>query len=654
MDEDDAKRLRELETQSVQGREKQKKQVEKLLSSVSDLLLLFSGDGRLTYPVDETGEQFALDPKRRTVTVPLSFFTGLSFHETDLLFHLYTALALYPDYEKNPDGYLSRAQTFQREEEVLTGKFLQRARECGAEKDAAYQEDVVFAFMTNEILSFLEDCDLYASMLLVMEKAPVYKEPTVRKELAKILLLEDSLPKETDQTATHRDLAGLLVTREFWGEEEIENGRIREMFREEVLGKPRFLLLREELLACMLRSAPVTARDAVIRTILLPCFMKLFFEDIDRMELSSTVSLREQEKERDEKRKKRGAQTKANYEEMLKDLDEEKRQRAVAAKELLTGKPNLSFFGVTPEDQRLFDHYEALVRPEREQMKAYWKKLLGDTSKEISVRIEGAPKGTLAVQSLIDQYPAFTEAQRRQNYRGLSIFHTWELKKISRVLPRYLDITFVMDSSGSMRGGKLAPARQALAIVLLSLEDFAVYLAENAARTQEVCEVRTEVWLFGTKAKKVLSFSDRGEKRKADRILSIARLDGSLGSTDDGACLMQAAKEETPQMIREQKAGKRIRMLFEVTDGASSFPGTAKKAVEELQRDQVLLQAIGIGDPKDTAARASFDYVFGDNGLFLGDDISRLPEALLSAVREGVGGVLKGYFRRGSAGEPLP
>ena len=56
MDEDDAKRLQELETQSEQGREKQKKQVEKLLSSVSDLLLLFSGDGRLTYPVDETGE----------------------------------------------------------------------------------------------------------------------------------------------------------------------------------------------------------------------------------------------------------------------------------------------------------------------------------------------------------------------------------------------------------------------------------------------------------------------------------------------------------------------------------------------------------------------------------------------------------------------
>ena len=320
----------------------------------------------------------------------------------------------------------------------------------------------------------------------------------------------------------------------------------------------------------------------------------------------------------------------------------------MAAKELLTGKPNLSFFGVTPEDQRLFDHYEALVRPEREQMKAYWKKLLGDTAKEISVRIEGAPKGTLSVQALIDQYPAFTEAQRRQNYRGLSIFHTWELKKISRVLPRYLDITFVMDSSGSMRGGKLAPARQALAIVLLSLEDFAVYLAENAARTQEVCEVRTEVWLFGTRAKKVLSFSDRGEKRKADRILSIARLDGSLGSTDDGACLMQAAKEQTPQMIREQKAGKRIRMLFEVTDGASSFPGTAKKAVEELQRDQVLLQAIGIGDPKDTAARASFDYVFGDNGLFLGDDISHLPEALLSG--RGPEGILpKGKCRRAPA-----
>lgn len=654
MDEDDQKRLSEIEEKNKEDRKALKKQCEEALSRVFDLLLLFSGDGRLTYHVDETAEQFALDPDQRRVSVPLSFFTGMPFDETCFLFHLYTVLALYPDYERNPEGYLNRPQTFRREAEVLTKAFLQKARDSGVGTDKAYQPEVVYSYMANEILSFFEECDRYASMLLVFEKAPVYQDRAVRKSLARMLLLEDSLPHETDPAATHRDLAGLLITREFWREDEIENRQIREMLDEKVLGEPRFSLVREELLSLMLRGAPVTERDAMIRTILLPCFTRLFLEDIDRMELSSTVSLEEQEQSQEKRRRKRGAQTKKNYETMLQELDEEKKQRAVAARDLFSGTQDLTRFGVTSEDKKLFAHYEQLVRPERERMKAYWRKLIGDTSKEVSVRIEGVPKGKLSIQSLIDQYPAFTEAERRQNYRGLTIFDTYELQKITHSLPRYLDISFVMDSSGSMRGVKLSPAREALSIVLLSLEDFAAYLRENAARTHEVCEVATEVFLFGTKAEKILSFSDQGPKRTANRILSVARLDGSLGSTDDGACLQQVIREETPERIREQKAGKRVRMVFVVTDGASSAPGTAKKAVEELEKDSVLLQAIGIGDPKDTAAKASFDYIYGDRGLFLGNDTRRLPEALLSAVQTSVSTLLRGLFRKNGGADPLP
>ena len=654
MDEDDRKRLSEIEQNNRQERKALKKQCEEAIADVSDLLLLFSGDGRLTYHVDDAAEQFALDPDRRRVSVPLSFFTGMPFDETCFLFHLYTVLALYPDYERNPEGYLRRDQTFRREAEVLTGKFLQKAKDAGVATDKAYQPDIVFSYMSNEILSFLEDCDRYSSMLLVFEKAPVYQDRSVRKDLARMLLLEDSLPHETEPTATHRDLAGLLITREFWGEDEIENREIRQMLDETVLGEPRFSLVREELLTLMLRGAPVTERDAMIRTLLLPCFTKLFFEDIDRMELSSTVSLEEQEQSQEKRRRKRGAQTKKNYETMLKELDEEKKQRAVAARDLFSGKQDLTRFGVTEEDEKLFAHYEMLVRPERERMKAYWRKLIGDTSKEVSVRIEGVPKGKLSISSLIDQYPAFTEAERRQNYKGLTIFDTYELQKITHSLPRYLDISFVMDSSGSMRGEKLSPAREALSIVLLSLEDFAAYLQESASRTHEVCEVRTEVFLFGTKTEKVLAFSDRGAKRTANRILSVARLDGSLGSTDDGACLKQVIRELTPEQIREQKAGKRVRMVFGVTDGASSVPGTAKKAVEALEKDSVLIQAIGIGDPKDTAAKASFDYIYGEKGLFLGDDIRRLPEALLSAVQTSVSALLRGLFRKSGGADPMP
>lgn len=623
-----------------------RKQYEALLASENDMLVLFSGDERLTCTVDDSQERFVLLPDEKKVLVPLAFFSSQKFSRNRFLFHLYSELALYPDYEANPGLYLARPETFRREAEEISSVFIEKVSAQGLSGDKAFQPENVLAYAQNEIVTFLQDCDAYAAVLCVMQKAPVYQDPAVKKDIAEMLLMEDLLPAEDDPTAVHRDLAPCLITREFWGRDAVESDRIRRVFDEPVFGTDRFSFLRQQLTECAVSGKGIAERDRIIRTFLMPSYLQLFREDIRRMELSSTVDLKDQEKQADRSRRKRAAQSRQNYQEMLQELDSEKQKRAAAAQELLTGRRDLSEYGVTPEDRTLFDHYEAAVRPAREAMKEYWRRLIGDTSREISVRIPNMPKGRLSVPSLIHSWPDLTEAERRQNYRGLAIFDDSELRKQTQVLPKYLDISFVIDSSGSMRGGKLAPAREALAIVLLSLEDFAAYMRENAQITHELCEVRTDVRLFGTDSRKVLSREDTGEKRKADLILSVARLDGSMGSTDDGACLNEILKELTPRQIREQKTGKRILMVFEVTDGASSFPGAAKKAVEKLRNDRAVVQAIEIGSPDDAFARASFEYVFGDSGLFLGDRTDELPSKLLQTVRDSVSGVLREYFRR--------
>ena len=632
-----------------EDRAARKKQYEALLNASRDMLTLFSGDERLTYLIDEESERFLLRPREKKVLIPLSFFESQPFSENRFLFHLYTVLALYPDFERCPEDYLNRPETFRPEAEELTGVFLDRVRAAGLSGDRAYQPDNVFFYMQNEILSFLEDCDTWASMLCVLQRAPVYQDPAVKADIARMLLLEDVFPAEDDPTGVHRDLAPCLLIREFWGMEEIENPRIRQILAEPVFGTDRFSFLRDQLTLCALRNTPCADRDRMIRSFLLPSFLQLFREDIDRMAFSSTVSLQEQEQKREARRKKSAAQSAENFKEMLRELDSEKKHREAAVGELLHGTRDLSSYGVTDADRALFAHYEAAVRPAREQMKAYWRMLIGDTSREVSVRIPNMPKGRLSVETLIRSWPALTEAERRQNYRDLAIFDDSELRRQTQVLPRYLDICFAIDSSGSMRGEKLGPAREALAIVLLSLEDFAGFLQANAQTVHEPCEVRTQVRLFGTGSRETLSFSDRGLRRQANRILSVSRLDGSLGSTDDGACLEEFVRALTPQTLRELQTGRRIRMVFEVTDGASSFPGRARKAVEELVRSKVIVQAIEIGSPDDAAARASFDYVFGSRGIFLGNRTRELPDRLMKAVRDSVSGVLRDYFRRGRA-----
>ena len=82
-------------------------------------------------------------------------------------------------------------------------------------------------------------------------------------------------------------------------------------------------------------------------------------------------------------------------------------------------------------------------------------------------------------------------------------------------------------------------------------------------------------------------------------------------------------------------------MIFEVTDGASSFPGTAKKAVDALRRAQVQIRAIEIGSGKDMAAKNTFQYIFGESGLFLGNDIQALPAALMRAVQQQMTGIFR-------------
>jgi hypothetical protein len=65
----------------------------------------------------------------------------------------------------------------------------------------------------------------------------------------------------------------------------------------------------------------------------------------------------------------------AQKKEALKSLKAAQDERRQAAADLIEGTPDLSPFGVTKEDEELFGHYEALVRPARLRMRQYWHEL---------------------------------------------------------------------------------------------------------------------------------------------------------------------------------------------------------------------------------------------------------------------------------------
>ncbi len=622
-------------------------QCAKILERQEQMLLLFSGDARLTYTLDDTGEQFAFFPERQEMRIPLAFFQEIHADETKLLWHLYEALALYPDWQENAGLYIRRPEVFRPEAEDLTQAYLNRAKICGVSDDAAYQPDILYAYIQEGISGFLQDLDRFASCLIVEAKAPVYRNREVKKSIGEMLLWEDGFgsgAQGSSGTAPHRSLGSALIQSLFFTTDSLDEGPVRTALKSPVLGSPLFDFFYGQEAELAAGFADVDKRDALVHTFVMPVFVKLWKEEIAKSNLQRAEENGKNTDKGEKKQKTarhRPDQTRENQKKMLAQMDEEKKAGGKALRQA-EREDDLSEFGVTAKDRAVFSHYEAAVRVQREQMKRFWRQLIGGAAKETGVKVHGTQHGQLDVPLLIAQWPDFIEAQQKQNYRDLRIFDEWELEKRFRMLPETLDISFVIDNSGSMRSGKLPAARKALAIVLLSLQDFQEYLQRQAAAAHTKITLRTEVWLFGTGCRKILSFEDAGRKRTAGTVLSISRLAGDDGTTDDGNCLEKIAEEITPGQARELASGKRIHLIFEVTDGASSFPGSARAAVETLRKKHVEIQALEIGLKGDEEARRIFQYIFGEQGTFLGERTDLLPQTLTDSVKRQMVSVFHG------------
>ncbi len=205
-------------------------------------------------------------------------------------------------------------------------------------------------------------------------------------------------------------------------------------------------------------------------------------------------------------------------------------------------------------------------------------------------------------------------------------------------MPERIEISFVIDNSGSMSESKIEASRKALAVTLLSIDDFNKYLKSNAEQLNQKVEVLSETWFFGSKYYNVKEFNDKNvkEKEKSDIIRSIVKLDATDGATDDASCLREISNRMTSIQESELKKGKQIKIVFEITDGASSFPGSAKEAVQELLSKNVEVYAFQIGKNSETNEKI-FNFVWNEgykqpHGVMIGEQVEKLPKELLKAV----------------------
>ncbi|NLI89290.1 MAG: VWA domain-containing protein [Epulopiscium sp.] len=602
-------------------------------------LATFTGDSNLNYIPDVNIKGFLLRPSKSTLYIPLAEFLNRNSDSNQILWYIYKELALYPDWKSETKRYLNRGQDWQKEIDYMTSYILTRIRDEKLENDPAYQVKLISRYVRKEILDLLYRIDKYTSYLRVLELCPIYRD---RENLEKTSQYPLSSPK-------HRILADSFIRSEVNDSYDVE---IKDFSNKKIFNKPFYDFIRYELIKQINKGEGIVKRDPFIRTFIYPIFESLWKEEIDNMDFHKSEGQKEDKARgensvfddiEDDDSKEDFEFNQEDIEVILNEFMDEKEEADLNIKNVIERNRDLNSYGVSKADKELFIYYSNKMKKEREEMKKFWIKLVGNAKQEINVKKDCQVKGKLDIDNLINFYPDFVEAEQKGNYQNLPIFNRYILEPKANILPERIEISFIIDNSGSMNELKIESARKALAVTLLSLDDFNRYLNNSRSELNRKIEVLSETWFFGSSYYKIKEFNPKEGKVKeeSDIIRSIVKLDAKDGVTDEAACLKEILEGISPRQEKELKTGKQVKLIFLITDGASSFPGASKKVIEDLILKNVDIYGFQIGKSNE-ADQKVFNFIWNDGyrenrGLLIGEEIESLPKELLKTIKRNMG-----------------
>ncbi|MBB6631877.1 vWA domain-containing protein [Clostridium algidicarnis] len=627
--------------------EEAKKHYEEFLQKEQRSLATFTGDSSLIYIPDPKLERFVFNPSKGVLYLPLENFLDEKLNDNEIMWHIYYELALYPDWKKRTKNYLSRKYDWQKEIDGMTSYILARIKKEGLEKDLAYQPKIISNYVRKELLDLLHLLDKQTAFLRVLQMCPIYRDEQNFLNIVSYMKQIGKTVESISKMPRHRAFANSFLIIELYKTIPTIEKCSENPFNQTILNQPLFDFIRYHLVRQINDNQGIVERDPFIRSFIFPLFEQLWKEEIDEMtfykskeEKGEQVKGSENpfEMSKEDEIPSSLESTKEEEENILEEMLDKQDQISEAAQNTIQGKSDLKPYGITKTDEQLFQFYSNKMKSEREEMRKLWQKLIGDTKKEVSVKKNNQIKGKLDVDSFISSYTDFVEGEKKGNYKNLRIFNRYLLETKAGALPHRIEISFVIDNSGSMDESKIQAARKALAVTLLSIDDFNGYLKSNATQLNQKIEVLSETWFFGSKYYNVKKFNDKdvSEKEKSDIIRSIVKLDATDGATDDARCLKEISNNITSIQENELKKGNQIKIVFEITDGASSFPGSTKEAVQELLSKNVEVYAFQIGK-NNTANEKTFNFVWNEeykqpHGVIIGEQVENLPKELLKAV----------------------
>lgn len=669
-----------------------RKSAEQFIRRYGRLFGLFARDGSLNYEPNPNASTFSFDAKNFKIEAPTSWFANPEYTEDELQFANYHELAHFIDMRKNPEAYLKNFEEMEKEAGVLAKKY----HASHPDTQLSQVED----FYYRELHSLYNVLDDICVNNLVLQRNRFFDSGDGRGAID--ALYKDKLGfGEADLTSQplHRQMIFSLLRDEMIGDtcgKSIVDERVSTILdAPKCLGKSIRDLINLELKPIHGTLVDPKKRYDTIRAIIQPKYLELLKVSLDEQEQSQSQSDGQgqsenqsqgsQSQEVREQNSQNQGQTQSesqgqndfdpfndknnplqdrdlldkgeNAEQTIKDIlegfKEAKKIDEMSSEErekYLGDKARKEFdesHGITEKEREESDRIKSKIGESRREMRRFWHGLIGKSIEYRQAVIHRQKKGRLNVSEYVRKYPQTVESERQGNIRNLEVYDRMGLEREVVDQPEAIDITLLVDCSGSMDRQKVEAAKEAAALLMWSIKDFNDELDTTRRDTKSKLRANTELIVFGSDFEEKKPFNRNKNKldNDADIIKSISAIKNNRGGTNDAAPLADINARLTAEERSKIKSKKLKKIIMEITDGEPNDARSTSAQVQQLANEGVLMIGFQIGEVSQHD-HDTFDSIWntGDTsnkkGIYIGKDVSKLPERLISALANSLNNII--------------
>ena len=302
-------------------------------------------------------------------------------------------------------------------------------------------------------------------------------------------------------------------------------------------------------------------------------------------------------------------------------------------------------YQITPEMRQEYDKIVNSVSAMRQEMRQFWKNLIGKSIEYQQVITNQQRKGRLNVRDFINQYPQVVASERSGNLNNNAIYDRQQLEKVAIEKPESIEISLLIDTSSSMDNPlKLRIAKETAVLLMLSIKDFNAYLDQTRRETNSRLRANTQIITYNSSFEEVKPFEKRTNylDNEANIIKTISKV-VPCGGTDDATPLAFIRQGITAEQLTKIKQQKLKKIVFVITDGSPNNPNASAQAIIDLTNSGVLTFGFQIGNV-NKGEEETFNYVWNRQqssplGIVIGGDLRQLPKRLTDILTNTMKGI---------------